>query len=73
MFSGTDWDEIRKKRGIFLFEGKTWDGKTDREILEFASMAAVAPLSAADATSGLRTAEKIVEFCKDFQRRQACL
>lgn len=31
MFTGTDWDEIRKKRGIFLFEGKTWDGKTDRE------------------------------------------
>lgn len=30
-FSGTDWDDRGKKKGIFLFNGKTWNRKTDDE------------------------------------------
>ncbi len=42
--------------------------KTDAEILEFASAAAVAALSGADATSGMRTEAEIVELCANFGR-----
>lgn len=45
--------------------------KTDKEILEFASAAAVAALSKADATSGLCTENEIKELCKDFKRKKA--
>ena len=50
-----------------------YQGKTDREILEFASSAAVAALSAADATSGLCTADEINELCKGLKRKEICL
>lgn len=50
-----------------------YQGKTDKEILEFASGAAVAALSQADATSGLRTEQEIQELCKDLERKEICL
>ena len=50
-----------------------YQGKTDKEILEFASAAAVAALSSADATSGLRTEQEINELCKGFKRKEICL
>lgn len=50
-----------------------YKGKTDREILEFASSAAVAALSSADATSGMRTEAEIMEYCKQFRRKESCL
>lgn len=50
-----------------------YQGKTDKEILEFASAAAVAALSKADATSGLRTEQEIQELCKGFERKEICL
>ena len=50
-----------------------YQGKTDKEILEFASGAAVAALSQADATSGLRTEQEIKELCKGLKRKEICL
>ena len=50
-----------------------YQGKTDKEILEFASGAAVAALSSADATSGLRTEKEINELCKGLKRKEICL
>ena len=50
-----------------------YQGKTDKEILEFASAAAVAALSSADATSGLRTEKEIKELCNGLERRKICL
>ena len=50
-----------------------YQGKTDKEILEFASMVAVAALSKADAVSGLRTEQEIQELCRDFKRKEICL
>ena len=47
--------------------------KTDKEILEFASSAAVAALSRADATSGLRTEQEIQKLCKGLKRKDICL
>lgn len=47
--------------------------KSDKEILEFASSAAVASLSSADATSGLRTEKEIIKLCKNLKRRKICL
>ena len=43
-----------------------------KEILEFASSSAVAALSSADATSGLRTEAEIMEYCKQFRRKELC-
>ena len=50
-----------------------YQDKTDKEILEFASGAAVAALSKADATSGLCTEEKIKGLCKGLKRKEICL
>lgn len=50
-----------------------YQNKTDKEILEFASAAAVAALSKADATSGLCTEEEIKELCKNLKRKEICL
>ena len=47
--------------------------KTDKEILQFASGAAVAALSKADATSGLCTEQEIEEMCKGLKRKEICL
>ena len=49
------------------------EGSSDREILEFASSAAVMALGSADATSGLREEKKIVELCSKFRRKPICL
>ena len=49
-----------------------YQNKTDKEILEFSSAAAVAALSSADATSGLREEKEIKEFCKGFKRKEIC-
>ena len=46
-----------------------YQNKTDKEILEFASAVAVAALSSADATSGLREEKEIQELCKRFKRK----
>ncbi len=48
-------------------------GKTDREILEFASAAALMALSSADATSGMKTEAEITEHCKQYRRKELCL
>ena len=47
-----------------------YDGRPDKEILEFASGAAAVSLFAADATSGLKSEAEIKEICKDFARRK---
>ncbi len=47
--------------------------QTDEEILELASSAAIAALSSADATSGMRSEEEIKILCKDLKRRTICL
>jgi sugar/nucleoside kinase (ribokinase family) len=49
-----------------------YQNKSDKEILEFSSAAAVAALSKADATSGLRTEQEIKELCKGFKRKEIC-
>ncbi len=50
-----------------------YQGKPDREILEFASAAAVMALSTADATGGLCTEAEILEHCKQYRRKELCL
>ncbi len=50
-----------------------YEGRSDREILEFASSAAVAALSSADATSGMGTEAAILDYCKQFRRKELCL
>ena len=45
---------------------------SDEEILAFASASAVAALSAADATSGMRTENEIRELCKNLTRKEIC-
>ncbi len=47
-------------------------GKADKEILGFASAAAVMSLKAADATSGLCAKEDIIKYCEDFERIKLC-
>ncbi len=46
---------------------------SDEEILQFASASAVAALSEADATSGMRTEREIKELCKILTRKKICL
>ena len=50
-----------------------YQGMSDKEILEFASAVAVAALSSADATSGLREEKEIKELCKGLKRKEICL
>ncbi len=50
-----------------------YQGKTDQEILEFASASAVAALASADAIGGMRTEKEIKELCKKFVRKNICL
>ena len=50
-----------------------YQDKTDKEILEFASAAAVAALSSADAIGGMRSEQEIKELCKNFVRKKICL
>lgn len=30
-FNGVDWDDASKRKALYLFEGKQWDGETDEE------------------------------------------
>ena len=48
-------------------------GWSDKEILSFASAAAVAALSSADAIGGMRAENEIKNLCKNFKRRTICL
>ena len=43
--------------------------KSDVEILKFAQSSAVCSLTALDATSGIKTEEEIIEFCKNLRRK----
>lgn len=47
-------------------------GKTDKEILEFASAVAVSSLRKADATSGVCAEEEILALCEKLERRKIC-
>ncbi|MBQ7368987.1 MAG: carbohydrate kinase family protein [Clostridia bacterium] len=47
--------------------------QTDEQILSLASSAAIAALSSADATSGMRSEKDIELLCKDLKRRTICL
>ena len=46
-----------------------YEGWSDREILEFASSAAVAALGSADATSGLKTVDEVRALCAGLSRQ----
>lgn len=46
--------------------------KNDKDVLEFASAAAAASLSAEDAVSGLKSEREIINLCKNFDRRKLC-
>lgn len=48
-------------------------GATDEEILAFASAAAVAALSSADAVSGMRSVSEIEKLCENLKRKELCL
>lgn len=50
-----------------------YDGKSDREILEFAAMAATVSLSAPDATSGMKTEAEIRTICRDMAKKEVNL
>ena len=50
-----------------------YNGWQDGKILEFASSCAVMALGSADATSGMKSALEILEFCKDLPRRKQIL
>ena len=50
-----------------------YEGKTDEEILEFASATAVMALTEADATSGIQSAQNTISFLQKLKRRQICL
>ena len=49
-----------------------YQGKTDQNILETATMAATSALSAPDAISGLTSYAQLQEICKDFKRKKIC-
>ena len=45
-----------------------YEGKSDREILEYATLSALGALSEADAVSGMKTLDELRETAKDFGR-----
>lgn len=47
-----------------------YNGWADMQIMEFASACAVMTLGSTDATSGMKTENEIIEFCKQFTRRE---
>ncbi len=49
-----------------------YDGKSDKEILEFASSVALVSLFSKDATSGIVSEEKIKEITKEYDRKELC-
>lgn len=48
-------------------------GKSDSEILGFASAAAVAALNGTDSVSGMKSEAQVRELCKNFERKKICL
>lgn len=46
-------------------------GKTDEEILSFASACAAAALAEADAVSGLKSEDEVYKLCKNLKRKEA--
>ena len=48
-----------------------YNGWEDDKILEFASSCAVMALGSADATSGMKTSQEILDFCKGLPRRKS--
>lgn len=50
-----------------------YEGKSDREILELATISATGALSAADAISGMRELSELAEMTKEFERTEICL
>ena len=50
-----------------------YDGRSDKEILEFASSVAMVSLFAPDATSGIVTEENIKKICENKDRKKICL
>ena len=49
-----------------------YDGKSDKEILEYASSTALVSLFSKDATSGIVSEEKIIEISKEYDRKKIC-
>ena len=49
-----------------------YDGKSDKEILEFASSVALVSLFSKDATSGIVSEEKVKEISKEYGRKIIC-
>lgn len=47
-----------------------YNGWADMQIMELASACAVMTLGSTDATSGMKTEDEIIEFCKQFTRRE---
>ena len=50
-----------------------YNGWDDLKIMEFASACAVMALGSPDATSGMKTQQEIMDFCKEFSRRNVML
>lgn len=50
-----------------------YNGWSDEQIMAFASGCAVMALGSADATSGMKTEQEIMDFCKTLERRQVTL
>jgi sugar/nucleoside kinase (ribokinase family) len=50
-----------------------YNGWDDTKIMEFASACAVMALGSPDATSGMKSQQEIIAFCKDFPRRDVAL
>lgn len=50
-----------------------YDGRSDREILEFAAMAATVSLSAPDATSGMKKEAEIRTVCRDMAKKEIAI
>ncbi len=49
-----------------------YNNESDKEILDFASTCAVCSLTEQDATSGVRTKNQTIDFCKNFKRKELC-
>lgn len=49
-----------------------YEGRSDEEILQMATVAATCSLAEADAISGVKTYEEMQEFCKKLKRRGIC-
>lgn len=50
-----------------------YEGRSDEEILEYASISAIGALSAPDAVSGMATAEELKKLTYGLERKEICL